>query len=47
MQLNDIDLNKLIDDRSKIYSKAKYQIKCDRISKSELIKRIIEFNDKG
>ena len=47
MQLNDIDLNKLIDDRSKIYSKAKYQIKCDRISKSELIKRIIELNDKG
>ena len=47
IQLNDIDLNKLIDDRSKIYSKAKYQIKCDRISKSELIKRIIEFNDKG
>ena len=47
IQLNDIDLNKLIDDRSKIYSKAKYQIKCDRLSKLELIKRIIELNDKG
>ena len=33
IQLNDIDLNKLIDDRSKIYSKAKYQIKCDRLAK--------------
>jgi len=47
IQLNDIDLNKLIDDRSKIYSKAKYQIKCDRLSKLELTKRIIELNDKG
>ena len=47
MQLNDIDLNKLIDDRSKIYSKAKYQIKCDRLSKLELTKKIIELNDKG
>ena len=47
IQLNDIDLNQLIDDRSKIYSKAKYQIKCDRLSKLELVKRIIELNDKG
>ena len=47
IQLNDIDLNQLIDGRSKIYSKAKYQIKCDRLSKLELVKRIIELNDKG
>ena len=47
IQLNDIDLNQLIDGRSKIYSKAKYQIKCDRLSKLELTKRIIELNDKG
>ena len=46
MQLKEADLDKLINDRSKIYSKAKYQIKCDRLSKVELIKRIIEFNDK-
>ena len=46
IKLSNIDLNKLINDRSKIYSKAKYQIKCDRLSKVELIKRIIEFNDK-
>ena len=47
IQLSDIDLNKLIDDRSKIYSKAKYQIKCDSLSKFELTRRIIELNDKG
>ena len=47
IQLNDIDLNKLIDDRSKTYSKAKYQIKCDRLSKLELTRKIIELNDKG
>ena len=45
-QLDDFGLDKLINERSKIYSKAKYQIKCDRLSKVELIKRIIEFNDK-
>ena len=47
MQLDEVDLDRLINDRSKIYSKAKYQIKCDRLSKLELIKKIIEFNDKG
>ena len=47
IQLGDFDLNKLINDRSKIYSKAKYHIKCDRLSKSDITKRIIEFNDKG
>ena len=47
IKLSNIDLNKLINDRSKIYSKAKYQIKCDRIVKSELIERIIRLNDKG
>tara|TARA_B100001057_G_scaffold456347_1_gene503661 strand:+ start:84 stop:596 length:513 start_codon:yes stop_codon:yes gene_type:complete len=47
IKLSNIDLNKLIDDRSKIYSKAKYQIKCDRLTKRELMERIIRFNDKG
>ena len=47
IKLSDLDLNKLINDRSKIYSKAKYQIKCDRITKTELIERIIRLNDKG
>ena len=47
MKLSDNDLNKLINERSKIYSKAKYQIRCDRLTKSELMKRIIRLNDKG
>ena len=38
MKLNN-DLNKLINERSKIYSKAKYQIKCDRLTKLELMER--------
>ena len=47
IQLNERDLNKLINERSKIYSKAKYQIKCDRLSKLELTRKIIELNDKS
>ena len=47
IQLNESDLDKLINERSKIYSKAKYQIKCDRLSKLELTKKIIELNDKS
>ena len=47
IKLNNLDLNKLIDDRSKIYSKAKYQIKCDRLTKIELMERIIKLNDKS
>ena len=47
IKLNNLDLNKLINDRSKIYSKAKYQIKCDRLTKTELMERIIKLNDKG
>ena len=47
IKLDDFGLDKLINERSKIYSKAKYQIKCDRLTKLELTKKIIEFNDKG
>ena len=42
IKLSNIDLNKLINDRSKIYSKAKYQIKCDRITKSELVDKLLD-----
>tara|TARA_B100001057_G_scaffold429954_1_gene456371 strand:- start:1570 stop:2082 length:513 start_codon:yes stop_codon:yes gene_type:complete len=47
IKLSDFDLNKLINDRSEVYSKAKYQIKCDRFTKLELTERIIKLNDKG
>ena len=45
IQLNDNDLNNLIDKRSKIYAKAKYQIKCDTLSKSEIVKKIINLDE--
>ena len=41
IQLNDGELNKLIEKRSKIYAKAKFHIKCDKLSKEEIIKKII------
>ncbi len=46
IQLNESDLNKLINKRSKIYAKANYQIKCDKLSKLEITKKIIELNEK-
>ena len=45
IQLNDDDLNNLIDKRSKTYAKAKYQIKCEKLSKSEIIKEIIDIDE--
>jgi len=47
IKLDNFGLDKLINERSKTYSKAKYQIRCDRLTKLEITKKIIEFNDKG
>ena len=47
IQLSDNDLNKLIDKRSKIYAKANYQIKCDKLSKIEIVNKIMELNEKN
>ena len=47
IQLNNDELDKLIDKRSKIYAKAKYQIKCDKLSKLEIINKIMELNEKN
>ena len=47
IQLNSDELDKLIDKRSKIYAKAKYQIKCDKLSKLEIINKIMELNEKN
>ena len=41
-KLTEKDLVKLIDTRSKIYSKADYKINCDKLSKDEIIKKIME-----
>tara|TARA_S200000501_G_C20829664_1_gene746616 strand:+ start:36 stop:548 length:513 start_codon:yes stop_codon:yes gene_type:complete len=45
VKLNDYDLDELIQKRSKIYSKAKFQIKCDKLTKIEITKKIIEINE--
>ncbi len=44
--LNNKDLIKLINDRSKIYSKADYKINCDTLTKKEIdqIKQILQKN---
>ena len=47
IQSNYIDLNKLINRRSKIYAKAKYQIKCDKLTKLEITNKIIDFNERN
>ena len=44
MKLNDNELEKLINKRSKIYAKARYQIKCDNLSKIEITKKVIELD---
>ena len=42
LNLNDIELKKLIFNRSKIYSKSKYKINCEKIDKKEIVKEIIQ-----
>lgn len=45
-KLNEDELKKLIKDRSKVYSKAHIKIKCDKLTKKEIIDKIIKFNEK-
>ena len=40
--LTDDDLNQLIIKRSKIYSKAQFEINCDKLTKNEIVKKILE-----
>ncbi len=42
IQLDENNLDKLINKRAKIYARAKYQIKCDKLSKLEIVKKIID-----
>ena len=39
---SDVELIDLIKKRSNIYSKALYEIKCDKLSKNEIVKKILE-----
>ena len=40
--ISEQELINLINKRSTIYSKALYEIKCDNLSKNEIIKKILE-----
>ena len=44
--LKDKDLIKLINNRSKIYSKADYRINCDTLTKEEIINKILKIYEK-
>ena len=45
-KLNDEELKKLIKDRSKVYSKADLKIKCDNLTKGEILDKLIKLNEK-
>ena len=45
--LNDTKLMELIMNRSKIYSKAKFKINCQKLSKNEITKKIITLYEKN
>ena len=45
-KLNDDELKKLIKDRSKVYSKADLKIKCDNLTKDEILNKLIKLNEK-
>ena len=44
---NENDLRKLINERAKIYSKANFRINCETLTKSMIVKQIIELNEKN
>ena len=45
--LNENDLKKLIHDRSKIYSKAKFKINCETLTKNMIVNQIIDLYEKN
>ena len=47
LRLNENDLKKLISDRSKIYSKAKFKINCENLTKNMIVKQIIDLYEKN
>ena len=40
--LKEKELNKLMSDRAKIYSRADYKINCDNLSKGEITSKILK-----
>ena len=47
MKLNNLELNRLIIKRSTTYNLSDYKINCDKLSKKEIIKKIIELYEKS
>ena len=45
--LNENNLKKLINDRSKIYSKAKFKINCETLTKNMIVNQIIDLYEKN
>ena len=43
---SDNELIELMNKRSSIYSKALYEIKCDKLSKNEIVKKILKIYEK-
>ena len=46
LSLSDNELKNLINNRSKIYSKANYKINCENMNKTEIIKKITEIYER-
>ena len=46
LNLDDNELKDLINNRSKIYSKANYKINCENMNKTEIIKKIIKIYER-
>jgi len=44
--LNEKELSKLINERSKIYSKADYKINCDKLNRNKIVEKILEIYEK-
>ena len=45
--ISDIELKNMIKERSKIYSKALYKINCNKLSKTEIVNKIINIYEKN
>tara|TARA_B100001029_G_C15017823_1_gene428542 strand:- start:323 stop:835 length:513 start_codon:yes stop_codon:yes gene_type:complete len=46
INLSNIEINKLISNRSKIYSKANFEINCNKQTKNEVIEKILQIYEK-
>jgi len=47
VNLSDEQIRKLIFDRTEIYEKAKFNIKCEKLNKNEIVKKIIDLYERN